>query len=362
MKRQMKHLMMALCAVCALAAMTFAQAAGEWDAAMETPGGSATPYKLKLTADGEKLAGTIKGQRGEYPISGTLKGKEIKLMYALNYNDSVLPVLILGTLEGDAIKATTDINNGSFQGAWTAKRAGGASNAPVAAMTAAPVAKSQSGSPANGVWDITMNTPQGERKFFAELAVEGETLKGQLKNDPKAQQGQPLAGTAKGKEVSFSYTVKFQDMDLTITMTGTIEGDAVKGIVDFGGLAQDEWSGKRASAASAAAAPAAAAPAASAAGDVSGVWNAEVETSAGSGAPTWTLKQEGEKITGNYDGTLGKFPMTGTLKGDAIELSFKVTGQVEGTVIYKGTVSGNTMKGTVDLAGMATGTFKATKK
>ncbi len=358
MKRQMKHLMMALCALAALSVASFAQAAGEWDAAMETPGGSTTPYQLKLTADGEKLAGTIKGQRGEYPISGTLKGKEIKLMYALNYNDSTLPVLILGTLEGDAIKATTDINNGSFQGAWNAKRVSGATNA----VAAAPVAQSQNGSPANGAWDVIMNTPQGAQNFRAELIIEGETLKGQLKRG-NAPQGLPVTGTAKGKEVSFNYSVKFQEMDMKITMTGTIEGDAVKGMVDFGGLAQDEWSGKRASAAAAAApaAPAAAAAPASA-GDLTGTWDGEVETSAGSGTPTLTLKQEGDKLTGTYKGQLGEFPLTGTIKGDVVEFSFKVSGQVEGTVIYKGTVSGKTMKGSIDLAGAATGTFKATKK
>ncbi len=353
----MKQLMMTLCVLCALAAMTFAQAAGEWDATMETPGGGATPYKLKLTADGEKLAGTIKSQRGEYPISGTLKGKEIKLMYALNYNDSVLPVMILGTLEGDAIKATTDINNGSFQGAWTAKRVSGATNA----VAAAPAAKSQNGSPANGAWDVIMNTPQGAQNFRAELMVEGETLKGQLKRG-NAPQGLPVTGTAKGKEVSFSYSVKFQEMDMKITMTGTIEGDAVKGMVDFGGLAQDEWSGKRASATAATAPAASVAAAPASAGDLTGTWSGEVETSAGSGTPTLMLKQEGEKLTGTYKGQLGEFPLTGTLKGDAFEISFKVSGQIDGTVVYKGTVSGNTMKGTVDLAGAANGTFKATKK
>jgi hypothetical protein len=351
MKRQILFLMTAWCA---LATLAFAQAAGEWDAAMETPGGSTVPYKLKLAAEGEKLSGTIKSQRGEYPISGTLKGKEIKLAYTLNYNDSTLPVVIIGTLEGDAIKASTDINNGSFQGAWNAKRAGGAmaSIAPVGKPTV------QNGSPANGAWDVVMNTPQGARNMRAEFMVEGETLKGQLKNDPKAERGLAVTGTAKGKEVSFSYSVKFNEMDLKITMNGTIDGDNIKGMADFGGFAQDEWTAKRASAAPAA--PAAAAPAAG--NNVTGTWDGEVETSAGSGNPTITLKQEGEKVTGTYKGQLGDYPLTGWVKGEAFEFQFKVSGQVEGTVIYKGTISGDTMKGTVDLAGMASGTLKATKR
>jgi hypothetical protein len=203
-----------------------------------------------------------------------------------------------------------------------------------------------------------MNTPQGAQNFRAEFAVEGETLKGQLKrgNNP---QGLPVTGTAKGKEVSFSYSVKFQEMDLKITMTGNIDGDNIKGVADFGGLAQDEWTAKRAT--GMATTPAvSAAPAA--VNDLTGVWDGQVETSAGSGTPTLTLKQEGEKITGTYKGQLGDYPLTGTVKGDAVEFSFKVSGQVEGTVIYKGTVSNGTMKGTIDLAGVASGTFTAKKK
>lgn len=357
----MKRFLIVMCAFCALAVPALAQAAGEWDASMETPGGSAVPYKLTLKAEGEKLTGTIKSQRGEYPISGTFKGKEIKLFYTLNYNDSALPVAILGTLEGDAIKATTDINNGSFQGAWTAKRAGSAT-ASAMSVAAKPAAASQTGSPANGAWDITMNTPQGAQNFRAEFMVEGETLKGQLKRS-NAPQGLPVTGTAKGKEVSLSYNVKFQEMDLKITMTGNVEGDAIKGIVDFGGMAQDEWTAKRATAdAASVAAPAPAASTAASANNISGVWEAAVETSAGSGTPTLTFQQDGEKLTGTYKGQLGEFPLTGTLKGDALEFSFKLSGQLDGMAVYKGTVSGATMKGTLDLAGAASGTFTAKKK
>jgi hypothetical protein len=353
----MKRILTALCALALCALTAFAQtAAGEWEAAMETPGGQFSQSKLSLKADGEKLTGTLKGQRGEYPVTGSLKGKEFRLSYAINYNDNMIPVTITGVLDGDAIKGTADIANGNFQGAWSAKRTGGAT------ASIAPVGRPvvQSGSPANGAWDVVMNTPQGAQNFRAEFTVEGETLKGQLKRG-NAPQGLPVTGTAKGKEVSFSYSVKFQEMDLKITMTGTIDGDNIKGQADFGGFAQDEWSAKRASAAAAPAAPAASAAPASG-NDLSGTWDGQVETSAGSGTPTLTLKQEGEKLTGTYKGQLGEYPLTGTVKGDAVEFSFKVSGQVEGTVIYKGTVSNGTMKGTIDLAGVASGTFTAKKK
>jgi hypothetical protein len=83
---------------------------------------------------------------------------------------------------------------------------------------------------------------------------------------------------------------------------------------------------------------------------VSGTWILAVETSRGTGTPTLTLKQEGENITGTYKGQLGEAPVTGTLKGKALTLSFKIGGMMgELPVVYTGTVEGNTMQGTAKI-------------
>ncbi len=221
-------------------------------------------------------------------------------------------------------------------------------------------------SPAAGEWDVTMNTPGGPQNFKAVLKIEGEKLTGELK---RATGSRPIEGTAKGKEIQFSYMVKYNDNDLKITMSGTVDGDAIKGAVDFGGFAQDEWSAKRVAgvtAASSAASPASGSPAAQATSDgkidVTGAWSVEVQTEAGSGSPSFTFKQDGEKLTGRYKGQLGEADLTGTVKGDKIEFSFKVSGQVEGTVVYTGTTDGKTMKGKVNLAGLGEGTFTGKKQ
>ena len=100
------------------------------------------------------------------------------------------------------------------------------------------------------------------------------------------------------------------------------------------------------------------------AADITGKWSATVETDAGSGAPTFTFKQSGESLTGTYSGQLGEAPLTGTIKGDDVEFSFKAAPQGESVIVkYKGKLVGaNQIKGTVDLGGMATGTFNATKQ
>ena len=98
--------------------------------------------------------------------------------------------------------------------------------------------------------------------------------------------------------------------------------------------------------------------------DVSGSWDAQVETSGGSGAPSFVLKQEGEKLTGSYSGALGQAQLTGTVKGDAIEFSFEVSPAGDkAKVIYKGTIkSPASMGGTVAIEGLGEGTWTATKR
>src|SRR6267143_1751568 len=73
--------------------------------------------------------------------------------------------------------------------------------------------------------------------------------------------------------------------------------------------------------------------------DVTGKWAFAVETSAGSGTPTMTFKQDGEKLTGHYSGQLGEADLTGTVKGQDINFQFSVDAQ--GTILdflYTGTI------------------------
>lgn len=97
--------------------------------------------------------------------------------------------------------------------------------------------------------------------------------------------------------------------------------------------------------------------------DVTGKWAFNVETSAGAGAPTFTFKQDGEKLTGHYTGTFGEADLTGTVKGADITFSFTV--DVQGNSLketYTGKVDKDTMKGTLNIEGVGEGTFTAKKQ
>jgi hypothetical protein len=98
--------------------------------------------------------------------------------------------------------------------------------------------------------------------------------------------------------------------------------------------------------------------------DITGKWTFTVETSAGSGTPTITLKQDGEKLTGHYSGQLGEADLSGSVKGQ--EFTFKFTVDAQGTNLectYTGTAEGkDSLKGKMNIAAVADGTFTAKRQ
>ena len=98
--------------------------------------------------------------------------------------------------------------------------------------------------------------------------------------------------------------------------------------------------------------------------NVTGKWLFSVETGAGSGTPTMTFTQDGEKLTGKYQGQFGEADLTGTVKGQDIAFSFNVDAQ--GTAVnfkYTGTIENkDAMKGKVDIVGLGEGTFTAKRQ
>lgn len=100
------------------------------------------------------------------------------------------------------------------------------------------------------------------------------------------------------------------------------------------------------------------------AADLSGTWKFDVDTDAGSGSPTFMLKQDGEKLSGTYHGQLGDAPVTGTAKGNNFEFSFKVNNDgADLTVKYTGVLDGDKkVKGTIDFGSLGKGSFTGAKQ
>lgn len=208
-----------------------------------------------------------------------------------------------------------------------------------------------------GKWDVTVTTTQGQMSTSTlVLMKDGGKIVGTL-SGPQGDVN--VEAEVKEKAVSLYASMPTQQGPIDVTFSGTADGNTMKGIVDFGGRGQGDWSAARAAAQSAPTTPP---PAAEDKIDVSGTWSFEVNTSFGSGNPTMTFKQDGEKLTGQYSGQYGQAALTGTVKGKDINFTYDMT--AEGTpvhVVYTGTVEKDTMKGTMSFGDIGDGTFSGKK-
>lgn len=112
-------------------------------------------------------------------------------------------------------------------------------------------------------------------------------------------------------------------------------------------------------------APSSAAPAASAGGAAcAGNWTLNFETPMGAQAVPVTLTQNGEQLTGKAsDPMAGDTDVNGTCKGNAIVLLEKVNAPMgELLVEFSGTVSGDSMSGTVKLGDFGSSPFTGKKQ
>jgi L-seryl-tRNA(Ser) seleniumtransferase len=99
------------------------------------------------------------------------------------------------------------------------------------------------------------------------------------------------------------------------------------------------------------------------ASDVSGLWEAKLEFGVGETVHSFYLHLKGNALSGQYAGRLVKGAIKGQVDGN--QILFTGGGRYEGANLqysYRGTVSGNTMAGTVHLGEYGTARFTATRK
>ena len=99
--------------------------------------------------------------------------------------------------------------------------------------------------------------------------------------------------------------------------------------------------------------------------DLTGTWTFTVLSDAGTGTPTVTFKQEGEKLTGHYSSMLlGEADLAGTVKGQAIEFTIKAdVGGMPLELKFIGTIENkDSVKGKLDTGGLGEGSFTGKRK
>ena len=202
-----------------------------------------------------------------------------------------------------------------------------------------------------GKWDVTFNTQQGQLPAALTIAKEADKLTGTL----SSQQGDvPVSAEVKDKGVTIYAAIQTNNGSLNIVMTGTVDGDSMRGSVDFGGRGTADWSAKR----TASAQPPQDKPVAT----MTGTWAIEATHSAGTSTPTATITQTGEKLSGKYQSTYGEAELVGTIKGADFTFTVELGTEQKVKVVYTGTLSGDTIKGNLTLGEMGEGTFVGKRK
>jgi imidazolonepropionase-like amidohydrolase len=97
---------------------------------------------------------------------------------------------------------------------------------------------------------------------------------------------------------------------------------------------------------------------------VAGTWALNVDLGKGDIAGTLALQQEGDRLRGSIQGSLGSAEISNGSLSQNGEVRFTVKVTVEGQTseaTFTGTVTGNEMRGTVTLEGHTPGSFRATR-
>jgi len=123
-RKQMLRVVVAVAAVLAFVAAGTAQekpanVAGKWEMSWEGRQGTQTST-LTLEQDGANLKGTMSGRRGDTPVTGTVKGKEITLTVKRQTPQGEFTQEFKGTVDGDSMKGTLSIGERTID--WTAKK------------------------------------------------------------------------------------------------------------------------------------------------------------------------------------------------------------------------------------------------
>jgi hypothetical protein len=96
---------------------------------------------------------------------------------------------------------------------------------------------------ADGTWNLMMQTPMGERRSKLTLSTAGGTLTGQ--QEAEGNTTDIAEGTVNGNDLSWKVSIT-NPMPLTLTFSGTVDGNNLNGTADTGMFGSFPFEGTRA--------------------------------------------------------------------------------------------------------------------
>jgi hypothetical protein len=96
-------------------------AGGKWDVTLSIAGMGELPANASLTQDGANLTGTLTSMAGEVPVSGTVTGTSLRLVFKADSPQGRIEVVMTGEATPDGLKGKATLA-GVGEADWTAKR------------------------------------------------------------------------------------------------------------------------------------------------------------------------------------------------------------------------------------------------
>jgi hypothetical protein len=227
------------------------------------------------------------------------------------------------------------------------------------------------GQGAAGTWTLNVNlggsgNERQELSGTLTLQQQGDRLTGSLQG--QLGSGNIASGTVTGSDINFTVPITLPAPASQTTdaiFTGTITGGEMRGTVQVVGRGPGTFTATRSGGGPAAGAappgggqrpPAGGGATAAAAGALSGTWSVTINAGGQQVNSTFTLEQQGDRLTGRVESPFGSSDITdGSATGGAFRFSAtaNIGGQSTG-LAFEGTATGNQMSGTV---ATARGTF-----
>ena len=186
-------------------------------------------------------------------------------------------------------------------------------------LTAGPVFAQGS---VTGGWDVTVTSPLGPLTMQVAFTQDVDRVSGVL----TSQLGKlPFeGGTLSGSDLAFMFRVTILGQPVEIALTGKVDGAAIVGKAQFGGLGEGEWRAKRTAGTSTTSTTTPAPTATSSGPGAAGKWDVLLKTPGGELPATATLRDAGGTLSGTFGSQMGEVPLTGSLEGTALKLSMTV--------------------------------------
>ena len=108
----------------------------------------------------------------------------------------------------------------------------------------ASLAFAQQSSDVVGTWNVSMDSPNGPVALRVVIKFEGDKMTAVIAG-PNGDT--PMRGKLEGKNITLAFNAPPEFNSIEIKLTGTLEGNSMKGTVDYSGFSQSEWSATRAS-------------------------------------------------------------------------------------------------------------------